>query len=71
MRIALHLLTIDQEMGFSMCRRLAEEGILCGVSTGVNVADAIEPANKMMPGKEVVGLACNGGLKYLGRHIYA
>jgi len=64
--------TVDQELGFSMCRRLAkEEGILCGASTGLNVAGAIELANEMKPGQRVVTLACDSGLKCLGGHIYA
>ena len=64
--------TVHQEMGFSMCRRLArEEGVFCGASTGLHVAGAIEFANEMKPGQRAVTLACDSGLKYLGGHIYA
>ena len=63
--------TIDQDHGFSMCRRLAkEEGIFCGASTGLNVVGAIELAKEMKPEQRVVTLACDSGLKYLGGHIY-
>ena len=63
--------TVDQELGFAMCRRLAkEEGIFCGGSTGLNVAGAIEIAKEMESGQRVVTLACDSGLKYLGGNIY-
>tara|TARA_B100000029_G_scaffold471766_1_gene511709 strand:- start:500 stop:1453 length:954 start_codon:yes stop_codon:yes gene_type:complete len=63
--------TIDQDLGFAMCRRLArEEGIFCGASTGLNVAGAIDLAKEMDAGQRVVTLACDSGLKYLGSHIY-
>ena len=62
---------IDQELAFSMCRRLAkEEGIFCGASTGLNVVGAIELAKEMEPEQKVVTLACDTGLKYLGGHVY-
>ena len=62
---------IDQDLGFSMCRRLAkEEGIFCGASTGLNVVGAIELAKEMEPEQTVITLACDSGLKYLGSHIY-
>ena len=64
--------TIDQDLGFAMCRRLAEqEGIFCGTSTGLNVVGAIELAKEMKPGNRVVTLACDSGLKYLDSQIYA
>lgn len=64
--------TVNQEMGFSMCRRLAkEEGVFYGASTGLNVAGAIELANEMKPSQRVVTLACDSGLKYLGGYLCA
>ena len=63
--------TVDQEIGFAMCRRLAkEEGIFCGASTGLNVAGAIGIAKDIDPVQRVVTLACDSGLKYLGGNIY-
>ncbi len=62
---------IDQERGFAMCKRLAEEeGVFCGASTGLNVVGAIELAQEMNSGKRVVTFACDSGLKYLGSHVY-
>ena len=63
---------IDQEDAFNMCRLLAEkEGIFGGGSTGLNVVAAIEIAKEIGPGKRVLTLNCDDGLKYLGSHIYA
>jgi cysteine synthase A len=54
-----------------MCRLLAEkEGIFGGGSTGLNVAAAIEIAKEVDPGKRVLTLNCDDGLKYIGSHIY-
>jgi cysteine synthase A len=55
-----------------MCRLLArKEGILGGGSTGLNVAAAIKIAKEIGPGKRVITLNCDNGVKYLGSHIYA
>ena len=63
---------IDQEDAFNMCRLLAkEEGVFGGGSTGLNVCAAIEIAKEIGPGKRVVTLNCDNGLKYLGSHIYS
>ena len=62
---------IDQELGFTMCRRLArEEGVFCGASTGLNVVGALQLAQELGPVKKVVTLACDSGLKYLGGSLY-
>jgi cysteine synthase A len=63
---------IDQKKAFNMCRLLArEEGIFGGGSTGLNVYAAIEIAKEIGPGKKVVTLNCDNGLKYLDSHIYS
>ena len=63
---------IDQEDAFKMCRLLAEkEGIWGGGSTGLNVVAAIKIAEEIGPGKRVLTLNCDNGIKYLGSHIYA
>jgi len=55
-----------------MCRRLAkEEGILAGGSTGLNVVAALIIAKDLGPGKRVVTVGCDNGIKYLGGHIYS
>ena len=54
-----------------MCKRLAsEEGIFGGGSTGLNVVAAIKIARELGPGKRIVTLGCDNGVKYLDGHIY-
>ena len=63
---------ISEDGAFAMARRLAaEEGLLAGGSTGLNVAGAIELAQEIGEGKTVVTLACDTGLKYLSGNLYA
>lgn len=62
---------ISEEEAFAMARRLAaEEGLLAGASTGLNVTGAIELAREIGPGKTVVTIACDTGLKYLSGNLY-
>ena len=63
---------ISEDGAFAMARRLAaEEGLLAGGSTGLNVAGAIELAQEIGAGKTIVTLACDTGLKYLSGGLYA
>jgi cysteine synthase A len=62
---------ISEAGAFAMARRLAaEEGLLAGGSTGLNVTGAIELAREIGPGRTVVTLACDTGLKYLSGDLY-
>ncbi len=66
-------LQVTNDDAFAMARRLAkEEGILVGISTGANVAAAIElakrPENK---GKLIVTIACSTGERYLSTPLAA
>jgi cysteine synthase len=55
-----------------MCRRLAkEEGLLVGTSSGVNIVGAIQLAKELGPGKRVVTVAVDTGLKYLNGTLFA
>ncbi|KAB8202887.1 tryptophan synthase beta subunit-like PLP-dependent enzyme [Aspergillus parasiticus] len=64
-------LAISEDEGRSMCRRLArEEGLLVGTSTGLNVVAAIGLARKLGPGKTVVTIAADTGLKYLKGDLF-
>jgi len=54
-----------------MCRRLAkEEGLLVGTSTGLNVVAAVNLARELGPGKSVVTVACDTGLKYMAGDLF-
>jgi cysteine synthase A len=62
---------IEETAARAMARRLAaEEGLLAGTSSGLNVAGAIEIATELGPGSAVVTIACDTGLKYLGGDLY-
>ena len=64
--------TVDEADAMAMARRLAaEEGLLCGTSTGLNVCAAVELAAEVGPGGVVVTLGCDSGTKYLGGDLFA
>lgn len=55
-----------------MCRRLArDEGLLVGISSGLNVVAALELARELGPGATVVTVACDTGLKYMASELFA
>ena len=63
--------TVDENEAMQMCRRLAaEEGLLCGTSTGLNVCAAISLAEELGPNSAVVTLNCDSGLKYLSGGLF-
>lgn len=63
---------IDEGAARTMARRLArEEGIFAGTSSGLNVVGAIQLAQELGPGRTVVTVACDFGLKYLAGDLYA
>lgn len=63
---------IDEADAREMARRLAaEEGLLAGTSSGLNVYGAIEIAKELGPGHTVVTVACDTGLKYLAGDLFA
>ena len=60
--------TSDAKM---MTRRLArEEGIFTGTSSGANVVAAIKVAQRLGPGKTVVTIMVDSGLRYLSTDLY-
>jgi cysteine synthase A len=64
--------TVDEAEGRSMARRLAaEEGLLAGTSTGLNVTGAIEIARELGTEHTVVTVAVDTGLKYLAGDLYS
>lgn len=63
---------IDESEARAMARRLAtEEGIFAGTSSGLNVVGAMQLARELGPGKTVVTVACDFGLKYLAGDLYS
>ena len=46
-------------------RLLAEEGLCLGLSSGINVAGAVQLARHLGPGKRVVTILCDTGFRYL------
>jgi cysteine synthase len=54
-----------------MTRRLArEEALFAGTSSGANVIAAIQVAERLGPGRKVVTLMVDSGLKYLNTDVY-
>lgn len=62
---------IEEEDGRAMARRLAaEEGLLAGTSSGLNVAGAVAIAEELGAGHTVVTVAVDTGLKYLAGDLF-
>ena len=62
---------IDEELARQTARRLArEEGVFAGISSGLNVAAALQLAQEVGPGHTVVTVAVDSGLKYLSGDLY-
>ncbi len=57
---------ISDEDGLVWVRRLlAEEGLCLGLSSGINVAGAIELARQLGPGHRIATILCDTGFRYL------
>ena len=60
-----HVCVISDEEAIETARRLArEEGLLCGISSGTNVAAALRLAKKLGPSKRVVTILPDTGERY-------
>ena len=65
------IIAVKTDDAKAMTRRLArEEALFAGTSSGANVIAAIEVAKRLGPGKSVVTLLCDSGLKYLSTDVY-
>jgi cysteine synthase A len=63
--------TVSSDEAMATARRLArEEGVFAGTSTGGNVAVALRIAARLGPGRTVVTVAVDSGLKYLSTPLY-
>jgi cysteine synthase len=59
---------VPDEEGLQIVYELmAEEGLCLGLSSGINVAGAIRLAKQLGPGKTIVTILCDSGLRYLSR----
>lgn len=62
---------VPTEDAKAMARRLArEEALFAGTSSGANVLAALRVAQRLGPGKTVVTLLADSGLKYLDTDVY-
>ncbi|HAK57569.1 MAG TPA: cysteine synthase A [Lachnospiraceae bacterium] len=63
---------ITDEEAISTAKQLAtKEGILCGISSGTNVAAALKLAKKLGPGKTVVTILPDTGERYFSTPLFA
>ena len=66
------IVSVSTAEAMEMCRRLArEEALFVGTSSGANVLAAIRQAEALGPGKTVVTILCDSGMKYLSTDLYA
>ena len=67
-----HIHIVSDEDAIETARRLArEEGILCGISSGTNVAAALCLAEKLGPGKRVVTILPDTAERYFSTPLFA
>ena len=56
---------------FAMARRAAQvEGLFSGPSTGANITAALAVAERLGPGRTVVTIQVDSGLKYLSGDVF-
>ena len=66
-----YVYTVGDEEALRVARALArEEGLMCGISSGTNVAAAIQLARKLGPGKTVVTLLPDTAERYFSTPLF-
>ena len=66
-----HIYIVTDDEALETARRLArEEGIMCGISSGTNVAAAIRLAKKLGPGKTVVTVLPDTAERYFSTPLF-
>jgi len=69
--MAGEIMAVSDEDAVETARKLARiEGIFGGTSSGANVWAALQRARKIGPGKRIVTIVCDSGLKYLNGDLY-
>jgi cysteine synthase A len=70
--VADEIMLVTTEDAKAMARRLAsQEALFGGTSSGANIVAAIRQAKRLGPGRTVVTLLVDSGLKYLTTDLYA
>jgi cysteine synthase A len=69
--LADEIMTVSDEDAYDTARKLARlEGIFGGTTSGANVWAAIQRARIIGPGKKIVTIIVDSGLKYLDGDLY-
>ena len=69
--LADEIVPVKDEDAYETARKLARaEGIFGGITSGANVWCAIQKARIIGPGKKIVTVICDSGLKYLNGDLY-
>ena len=65
------IISVSDEDAYTTARKLATvEGIWGGTTSGANVWVALQRARALGPGKNIVTIICDSGLKYLNGDLY-
>ena len=66
-----HIYVVSDQEALETARRLArEEGLMCGISSGTNVAAAIQLAKELGPGKTVVTVLPDTAERYFSTPLF-
>ena len=69
--LADEIIAVSDEDAYETARQLAKkEGVFGGITSGANVWAAIQRARKIGPGKKIVTVIVDSGLKYLSGDLY-
>jgi cysteine synthase len=69
--LADEIIAVSDQDAFDTARKLARmEGIFGGTTSGANVWAALQRAKILGPGKKIVTVICDSGLKYLKGELY-
>lgn len=69
--LADDIMAVKDEDAHDTARKLAKkEGIFGGITSGANVWAAIQRAKELGPGKRIVTVICDSGLKYMHGDLY-